>query len=61
MDKWLYTMLKTALTVASPELVEGIRVNVQGMVQAAKKTANPWDDALAGFLQMIVGKPRATP
>lgn len=57
MDKWLYTMVKTALTLASPELVEAIRVNVKMMVDAAKKTANPWDDALAGFLQMVVGKP----
>jgi hypothetical protein len=45
------------MTVASPQIVQELRVQIDNMVQTAKKTANPWDDALAGFLQMIVGKP----
>ena len=57
MDKWLYAMIKNALLVASPELVEGIRVAVANLSDRAKKTSNPWDDALMGFLTMIVGKP----
>jgi hypothetical protein len=57
MDKWLYALLKNALLVASPELVASLREAVANLSDRAKKTANPWDDALMGFLQMIVGKP----
>lgn len=57
MDKWLYKMVKAALGVASPDLVATLREAVQNLSEKAKRTANPWDDALMGFLQMIVGKP----
>jgi hypothetical protein len=57
MDKWLYALLKNALLVASPELVASLREAVANLADKAKTTSNPWDDALMGFLQMIVGKP----
>ena len=57
MDKWFYAIIKGAVSMASPEILDGIRQSVQDMVDRAKKSPNKWDDMLAGFLQMIVGKP----
>jgi len=57
MDKWFYALIKAAIGMASPEIINGIRLSVQEMSDRAKKTSNKWDDILVGFLQMIVGKP----
>lgn len=60
MNKWLFTILTNAISMASPQIVEGIRTAIQAMVDHAKTTPNPWDDILAGLFQMIVGKPGAS-
>jgi hypothetical protein len=58
MEKWILTIITHVLEVASPELLQDIRISVDRLVTQAKGTDNPWDDVLAGFLQMLVGKPR---
>jgi len=61
MNKWLFTILRTALDLASPEIIKGIKEGVDAMVTRAKSTPNPWDDVITGLLQMIVGKPGEKP
>jgi hypothetical protein len=57
MNKWLFTILTQVLTMASPQILEDLRVMIQGMVEKAEATINPWDNIFVGMLQMIVGKP----
>lgn len=58
-SKLLFTVITKALSLASPEIAEGIRQFVQEMVDRAAKTPNPWDDVFCDLLQGIVGKPGA--
>lgn len=56
-EKWMVTILKHAMQMASPSIIENIRKSVQEMVDHAATTENPWDDIFAWLLQVIVGKP----
>lgn len=56
-SKLLFTVITKALSLATPEISEGIRQLVQEMVERAEKTPNPWDDVFCDLLQGIVGKP----
>jgi len=60
MEKWLATLIKQALKLASPAVVKNLREAIQKMVDHAETTENPWDDIIAFLLQMIVGKPGDT-
>ena len=60
MEKWLVTILKQAILMASPAILENFRKSIQEMVEHAATTDNPWDDIFAWILQMIVGKPGST-
>ncbi len=57
MNKWLFTILRNALTMATPQILEDLRKTVQDMMDRAKETVNPWDDIFIGLLQLIIGKP----
>ncbi len=57
LSKLLLTILTKALSLATPEISEGIRQLVAEMVERAEKTPNPWDDVFCDLLQGIVGKP----
>ena len=59
MNTWLFTILRKALDMASPAIVENLRQLVAEMVAKAEETPNPWDDVFCGLLQLIVGKPGA--
>lgn len=58
MNKWLLLMLRQALKLASPAILDNLREMVQDMCEKAEKTENPWDDILCDFLQTIVGTPK---
>ena len=60
MEKWLVTILKQAILMASPAILENFRKSIQEMVEHAATTDNPRDDIFAWILQMIVGKPGST-
>jgi hypothetical protein len=57
MEKWIFTILRHALQMASPKIIEDLRRLVADMMDRAEKTPNPWDDIIIGMIQMIVGKP----
>ena len=57
MQKWFLTVLMHVISVASPEILKSVRVKIAELADEAKKTENPWDDVLAGIMQMLVGKP----
>lgn len=57
MNKWLLQVLAKILTMATPEIIEDIRVMIEGLAVRAAETANPWDDIFVGMLQMLIGKP----
>jgi hypothetical protein len=60
MEKWLVTIIKQAIKMASPAIIENLRRTVQEIVDHAATTENPWDDILAWILQLLVGKPGDT-
>ena len=60
MNKWILTVLTRVIAMVSPEILEGIRDQVQIMMKKADLTANPWDNIFVGLLEMLVGKPKAT-
>lgn len=61
MQDLLFKVLTMFLSVASPQIVQTIRVAVNDLVIKAAATDNPWDDMFAGLLQGIVGKPDPDP
>lgn len=61
MNDLIFKIIQMFLNVASPQIVQTIRVAVDNMVVEAAKTDNPWDDMFAGLLQALVGKPNKDP
>lgn len=57
MENVVMNVIRMVLHTASPEIVELIRKSVQDLKSQAEATPNPWDDMLAGMLQLLVGKP----
>lgn len=57
MEDMIVDLIKIVMKAASPEIVASMRSLVQEMKTRATQTENPWDDILAGLLEMSVGKP----
>lgn len=60
MNRWLFTILSKAISLASPSIIENLRQLVEEMMVKAEGTPNPWDDIIVGMIQMLVGKPGET-
>jgi len=60
MNKWISNIITLIISVASPALVQELRITIANLLEKAKQTPNPWDDALYYFLQLLVGKPGDT-
>ena len=60
MEKWLVTILRHSMEMASPSILDNLRMSIQAMVDHAATTENPWDDIFAWILQSLVGKPGST-
>jgi len=56
-SKLLMNVLVKSLSLATPQIGEGIRQLVEEMRVRAEATPNPWDDVFCDLLQGIVGKP----
>lgn len=57
MNEWILRLISLVVTVASPELRQGLEGWLDGLETQAKKTANPWDDILVAMLKtLLLGK-----
>lgn len=57
MNKWILRLINLVVTVASPELRQGLEDWLNNLEAQAKKTANPWDDILVSMLKtLLLGK-----
>lgn len=59
-SKWMFSLLKHAVKMGTPDIVRNIQESVQEQVVKAEATPNPWDDIICWVLQLIVGKPGAS-
>jgi len=57
MNSWIALLVQQLLNVISPELRKAVADFVLKLEADAKKTANPWDDILVGFLKGILQIP----
>jgi len=54
MNEWILRLITLVVTVASPELRQGLEGWLNDLEAQAKKTANPWDDILVGMLRTVL-------